>query len=106
MSGNRGADLIRVRADQRVPAREIDVVAHDHQRPGPERRIEAAGSVGQHHDPSAERLEQQHRLDDETRVVALVQVEATLQHHDGTPAEPAEEQTSDMTRGRRGRPSG
>ena len=39
--------------DQRVLAGQVDVVAHDHQRAGPERRVEPAGRVGQHDDARA-----------------------------------------------------
>ena len=79
------------------------MVAHDHQRPRPERRVEPAGRVGQDHDPRAELPEQQDGLDDEPRVVALVQVEAALEHDHRPPGQPAEEQPSGVPgRGRRG----
>ena len=61
----------------------------DHQRARAEGRVEAAGRVGQDDDPRAEPPEQQDRLDDEARVVALVQVEAALEHDDRPAAEPA-----------------
>ena len=51
-------------------------------------------------------MEQQHRLDDEARVVALVEVEAALEHHDGRPGERAQQQAPGMPRGGRGRPAG
>ena len=50
--------------------------------PGSEGRIEPTGGVGQDHDPRAQPLEQEHRLDDEPGIVALVQVEPTLEHDD------------------------
>ena len=50
--------------------------------------------------------EQQHGLDDEARVVALVQVEAALEHDDRPPAERAEQQPADVARRGRGRPAG
>ena len=99
-------ELVGVRADERAPAGQVDVVAHDHERAGPEARVEAAGGIGQDDDPRAERLEQQDRLDDESRVVALVQVEAALEHDDRSPAELAQEQPADVARGRRRRPAG
>ena len=71
---------VRVRADQRVLAGEVEVVADDHERPGTERRVEAARGIGQDHDARPEALEQQHRLDDEPGRVALVEVEAALEH--------------------------
>ena len=82
------------------------MVAHDHQRARPERRVEAAGGVGQHDDPRAEPPEQQDRLDDEPRVVALVQVEAALEHDDRAAREPAEEQPSGVPGRGRGGPAG
>ena len=105
-SGKRGPELVRVRADQRAPAGQVDVVAHDHQRPRPEARVEAAGRVGQDDEPRAELLEQQDGLDDQARVVALVQVEAALEHDDRAPAEAAEQQPAGMPRGGRRRPAG
>ena len=52
------------------------------------------------------RLEQQHRLDDQPGVVALVQVEAALEHDHGAAAETPEEQPPGVARRRRGRPAG
>ena len=99
-------ELVGVRPDERAPAGQVDVVAHDHERPGPERRVEAAGRVGQHDQPRAELLEQQDGLDDEARVVALVQVEAALEHDHRPAAEPAEQQSTGMPGSGRGRPAG
>ena len=82
------AELVGVGADQRAAPGQVDVIAHDHQRPRPERRVEPAGGVGQDHDPRTELPEQQDRLDDEPGVVALVQVEAALEH-DHASARPA-----------------
>ena len=58
------------------------MVADDHERARPVRRVDAAGRVGQDDDLRPEPPEQQDRLDDEPGVVALVQVEAALEHHD------------------------
>ena len=99
-------ELVGVRADERAAPGQVDVIAHDHQRPRPERRVEAAGGVGQDHDPRAELPEQQDRLDDEPGVVALVQVEAALEHDHRPPGEPAEEQPSGVPRRGRRRPAG
>ena len=55
--------------------------------PGPEGRVQPAGGVGQDDDPGAQGVEEQDGLDDEARVVALVQVEPTLEHDDGPAAE-------------------
>ena len=46
-------ESVGVGTDQRVLAGQVDVVAHDHQRAGPERRVEAAGGVRQDHDAGA-----------------------------------------------------
>ena len=47
-------ELVRVRADERAPPGQVDVVAHDHQRARPEARVEPARRVGQDHDPGPE----------------------------------------------------
>ena len=99
------ADRWRIRADQRVLAGQVEVVADHHQRSGPERRIEPAGRIREHDHARAEAAEQQHRLDDEPRRVALVEVEAALEHDDGLAAERPEQQPADVARGRRGRPA-
>ena len=98
-------ELVRVAADERRPPGQVDVVGHDHQRARAERRIEPAGRVGQDDDPRAEGMEQQDRLDDEARVVALVQVEAALEHDHGPPAEAAQQQPADVARRGRRRPA-
>ena len=49
-------------------------------------------------DLRAEAAEEQHRLDDEARRVALVQVEAALEHGDGAAGEPAEQEPPDVAR--------
>ena len=61
---------------------QVDVVADDHQGPGAVGRVDAAGSVGQDDDPRPERAHEQHRLDDEARRVALVEVEPALEQDD------------------------
>jgi hypothetical protein len=82
------------------------VVGHDHERPRPEARVQPARRVRQHDDPGPQGLEQQDRLDDEARVVALVQVESALEHdHDPTP-EAAQQQAPGVPRCRRRRPAG
>ena len=53
-----------------------------------------------------EPLEQQHGLDDQPGVVALVQVEAALEHDHDAAAETPEEEASGVARRRRGRPAG
>ena len=73
------------------------MVAHDHERARPEARIEPARCVREDHDPGTEPLEQQHGLDDQPGVVALVQVEAALEHDHDAAAE-----TPDAGGGRRG----
>ncbi len=85
-------ELICVRADQRAATGEVDVVAHHHQRPRPEARVQASGRIRQDDQPRTELLEQQDRLDDQTGVVALVQMEAALEHDDRAPAEATEQQ--------------
>ena len=82
------------------------MVADDHERPRPERRVDAARRIRQDDDPGAEPPEQQHRLDDESRIVALVHVEAALEHDDGLAGQPSEQQPPDMARRGRGRPAG
>ena len=85
---------------------EVDVVADDHQRAGAVGRVRAAGGVGQDHELRAELPEQQHRLDHEAGVVALVQVEAALEHGDGDAGEAPQQQPARVP-GRRGdRPAG
>ena len=51
MSGNRGPELVGVRPDQRVPPVRLMWSRMTMSVPGPERRIQPAGGVGQHHDP-------------------------------------------------------
>ena len=99
-------ELVRVRADERAAAGQVDVIAHDHERPRAEARVEATGGVGQHDDPRPERLEQQDRLDDESRVVALVHVEAALEHDDGPAGQRAQQQPADVPGRRRRWPAG
>ncbi len=101
-----GSELVGVLAHERAPAGQVDVVAHDHERAGAEAWVETAGGVGQDDDPGAQRLEQEDGLDDQTRVVALVHVEATLEHHHRPPRQVAEEKPADVARGGRRRPAG
>ena len=53
MSGNRVAHRVGVGSDQRVAPGQVEVVGDDHERPGAVRRVDAAGGVGQDHDPRA-----------------------------------------------------
>ena len=92
--------------EERRPAGQVEVVGDDHQRPGAVGRVHAAGRVGQDHDRRAEPAEQQHRLDDQAGVVALVEVEPALEHDDRDATEPTEEQAADVAGRRRGRPAG
>ena len=101
-----GADRVRVRAEQRRAPGHVDVIADDHERARPEARVEAAGGVGQHDRPGAEAAHEQDRLDDESRVVALVHVQPALEHDDGHAVETTEEQAADVAGGRGGRPAG
>ena len=73
--------------------------------PGPNAGIDAARGVRQDDDRRAQASEEQYRLDHETRVVALVEVEPALEHHDGRPAQSPEKQPADVTRRGRGRPA-
>ena len=106
-SVNRGPSSSALRPDERVPAGQVDVVAHDHERARPERRIEAAGRVGQHDDPWP-RGAWNSSTGWTTRpgCVALVEVEAALEHHDRPAAEAAEQQPPGVTGRRGGRPAG
>ena len=87
---------------ERAAPGQVDVVAHDHQRPGTEARVEAARGIGQDDRPRPEPMEQQHGLDDEPGVVALVHVEPTLEQHHRTAAEPPQQKPPDVA-GRGGR---
>jgi hypothetical protein len=99
-------ELVGVAPEEGRPAGQVDVIGHDHQRARAERGIQPAGRVGQDDDPRAEGVEEQDRLDDEPRVVALVQMEPALEHDHGPPAERAEEQPADVPGCGRRRPAG
>jgi len=98
-------DRIGVRADERVAAGEVDVVADEHQRPRAEARVEAAGGVGQQDRTRAQAFEEEYRLDDEAGVVALVEVEPPLEHDDGPLLQRTQQQPAGMAGGGRGRPA-
>ena len=70
--------------------------------PAAEVGVDAAGRVREDDELRAEPLEQQHRLDHQAGVVALVDVEAALQHDHRGVADQTDEQPSDVA-GRRGR---
>ena len=74
------------------------MVGDHHQRARAVVRVHAAGGVGEHDDPRAQLPEQQDRLDHEPRVVALVQVEPALEHHDLDAGEAPEQEPADMAR--------
>ena len=83
------------------------MVADDHQRARPERRDRGRRrrwSARRSRAPS--RAEQEDRLDDQTRVVALVDVEPSLEHDDGYPGEIPQQEPTDVTRCGRRRPAG
>ena len=81
------------------------MVGDDHERSRSERRIYAACRIRQDHDAGAKPLEEQDRLDHESRVISLVDVEAALEHDDRTSDEPTEQQPADMTGRRRRGPT-
>ena len=76
MSGNRGAEAIVVRADERIAAEQVDVIVDDHQRALREAGVDAAGGVGQddllHAEPRPSRASAKTTCE----VVALVEVGA------------------------------
>ena len=69
-------------------------------------RVEAAGGVGQQDRPRTEATHEQHRLDHQARIVALVEVEPALEQDDRHARQLAEEQPTGMAGGGRGRPAG
>ena len=81
------------------------MVGDHHQRPRPEAGVHAAGRICQDDDPGAQASEEEHRLDNEPGIVALVEVEPALEHDDRRSREIAEEQATDVPRRRRGRPA-
>jgi len=64
--------------DQGVRALQVEVVAHQHQRTGRDRRVEGAGGVGGDHQLGAEQARQAHRGHHLLGTVALVEVEAAV----------------------------
>ena len=81
------------------------MVADDHERPRPERRIDAARGIREHDQLRPQPLKQQDRLDDEPGVVALIHVEAAVEHHDRLATQPAQQEPPRMTRRGRRRPT-
>ena len=71
-----GAKRVLVRSDERIAAEQVDVVVHDHQRARLQRRIDAAGRVGQDEDLDAETADDARRERDRPQVVPLVEVRA------------------------------
>ena len=82
------------------------MVGDDHERARAVRRVHAAGRVGQEHDPRPEPAEEEHGLDDEPGVVALVQVKPALEHHDLDAGESPDQQPALVPRRGGGRPAG
>ena len=76
-------DLVGVRAEERRPAGQVQVVARSTiSVPGPKAGSTPPAAFVRTTIPRAEPAEQQDRLDDQPRVVALVEVEPALEHHD------------------------
>jgi hypothetical protein len=82
------------------------VVADHHERPRPVRWIDAARRVRQGDDPGTKPTEEQDGLDYEAWIVALVDVEAALQHDDRAAGQPSKQQSSDVPGRRRRWPAG
>ena len=81
------------------------MVRDDHQGARPELGVHPARGVGEHHDPDAQLVEQEHGLHDEPRMVALVDVEAALEHHDGNTGEATQQEPAGVPGGRGCRPA-
>ena len=81
------------------------MVGDDHQRPRAVRGIDAARRVGQQDDAGPESPEQQHRLDDEPGVEALVEVEPALEGDDRDAGQSSEDEPAVVARGGRGGPA-
>ena len=90
--GEAPPEVVGVRADERVLAGQVDVVADHHERARARTTDRGRPRRSSGPRPRPEPLEQQHRLDDEARVVALVEVEAALEHDDRPTAERAQQQ--------------
>ena len=81
------------------------MVRDHHQRPGAVGGIDSAGGVRQDDDPRSEPAEQEHRLDDEPGMVALVEVEPPLEHDGRGSGETPEQEPADVAGRGRGRPA-
>ena len=81
------------------------MVGDDHQRPGPEVGVHAAGGIREDDDLRAEPPHQEDGLDNEAGVVALVQVKAPLEHHHRRSGQVTEQEPAGVTGGRRRRPA-
>ncbi len=83
-----GSELTTPLSRQRVDAQQIEVVVDHHQRTGTDLGVERAGGVGRDHHLGTEERCQAHRRHHLFQTVALVEVEAAVEDHQGLAAPP------------------
>ena len=77
------AEALVVRANERIDALKIDVIADDHERALLVLQIDSAGGVGQNRGADAEPAQDAHGERDLLRGVAFVEMDAALHRGDG-----------------------
>ena len=92
-------------ADERVLAGQVDVIGMTISVPGPNDGSSPPAALVSTTTVAPSALEEQHRLDDQPRVVALVEVEPALEHDDRRPGQRAEQQAAGVPGRGRGRPA-